>query len=805
MQKVLVAAAGVCAGFLLSADVLPEGMRVYPTPQEVTLTEEKVIRPTTIAISPAEGFDADARRVLAMSFYVEPEADFVLSWKVDETLPKEGYTLTLKAGGADLAAADGTGFFYAVKTLQQLLRYKEAQGVTIRDWPAVPFRGTVEGFYGQPWSFEARKSQFRFYGDWKMNTYIYGPKDDPYHGFSTQWRDPYPAEEAKQLAELVQVAHENKVNFVWAVHPGRDIQWQDDSDIWACVEKFEMMYALGVRSFAVFFDDIGGEGARAEMQVKLLNTVNRHFVRAKGDVTPLILCPTQYNKAWSGGTYLETLGQGLDEDIMVMWTGDSVCADITKESMEWINAKLGRKAYIWWNWPVADYCRSAHLLLGRTYGLDPDNGPLYAGFVSNPMDKPEASKIGIFGVADYTWNPKAFNSEQSWRDSIKRLFPLVPDAVQCFAEHNSDQGPNGHGYRREESENVRIEVERMMAALMAQQPVYRGDAERLREEFVKIADAGQKIMAECKNPLFMEDVDNWCQVFTNFGWSGVALMDALLGKIPHEKALQTALTLHRENVLISRTHGMKPFQKQPTEVATLRLQPLLMCLEQIIYSHLWWEKTGKPAPLSVAKTYTFLTNVPALQNLVVTREGAQVQLPKVHEPKTLNPGEWVGIGLPEGVVATWVHFILDNDDALRQGRLQVSTDGGKTWFERATVLRAAGISGEMEIRHIEESDRINAVRYINTSDRPITVTFKMLKVDVPKGAVANVFEAMRDGDLTSGYTLQPGQLIKVPLCAPITSENTEVLAVGAPAVRMGDDCIYLKAGEASATIYEIIH
>lgn len=56
-----------------------------------------------------------------------------------------------------------------------------------------------------------------------MNTYIYGPKDDPYHS-SPHWRDPYPADQAAQIKELVKVAKENHVDFVWAIHPGQGHQ-----------------------------------------------------------------------------------------------------------------------------------------------------------------------------------------------------------------------------------------------------------------------------------------------------------------------------------------------------------------------------------------------------------------------------------------------------------------------------------------------------------------------------------------------------------------------------------------------------
>lgn len=74
---------------------------------------------------------------------------------------------------------------------------------------------------------------------------------------------PYPDKEAAQLQELVAVANENEVDFVWAIHPGQDIKWnKEDRDL--LLAKFEKMYQLGVRSFAVFFDDISGEGTNPQ-------------------------------------------------------------------------------------------------------------------------------------------------------------------------------------------------------------------------------------------------------------------------------------------------------------------------------------------------------------------------------------------------------------------------------------------------------------------------------------------------------------------------------------------------------------
>jgi hyaluronoglucosaminidase len=49
-------------------------------------------------------------------------------------------------------------------------------GGEIRDWPEMPIRGSIEGFYGPPWTHKDRLSQLEFYGENKQNTYIYAPK-----------------------------------------------------------------------------------------------------------------------------------------------------------------------------------------------------------------------------------------------------------------------------------------------------------------------------------------------------------------------------------------------------------------------------------------------------------------------------------------------------------------------------------------------------------------------------------------------------------------------------------------------------
>ena len=495
---------------LLAPAIASEAPAVYPTPQKAQYTGES-FAPGKVTMLKRDS--AKGKELLKGI----PEVS-------------GAYRLIAAPGSIVIAGHDDRGVFYGIQTLRQL---KDASGkiaakCDISDWPDILHRGTVEGFYGEPWSHQARLSQLRFYGANKMNTYIYGPKDDPYHS-SPHWRDPYPAEQEKQIRELAKVAKDNQVDFVWAVHPGKDIRWTEE-DMNNVIKKFEMMYGLGVRSFAVFFDDIGGEGARGDKQAVLLNKIHNEFIKKKPDVTPLVMCPTQYNRSWSSGSYLSDLGEHLDPSIHIMWTGNTVVHDITLEGQEWVNKQIKRPSYVWWNFPVTDFVRD-HLCLGRVYGLTQESGAKesMSGFVSNPMDKPEASKITLFGIADYAWNINGFNSDPSWKAGIKNLFPKCAEAMQTFADHNSDHGPNGHGYRREESVAIAPAVDKVLEALRKGEQIDAAALKEFRNELQKIVVAPAQIRKGVDNPDFLKEVGAWLDSFEQLGKAGINALDALNG------------------------------------------------------------------------------------------------------------------------------------------------------------------------------------------------------------------------------------------------------------------------------------
>ena len=151
-----------------------------------------------------------------------------------------------------------------------------------------------------------------------------------------------------------------------------------------------------------------------------------------------------------------------------MWTGDRVISDITRDGISWINERIKRPAYIWWNFPVSDYVRD-HLLLGPVYGNDTTIAKEMSGFVTNPMEHAESSKIAIYSVASYAWNPAKYDTWQTWKDAIRTILPSAAEELECFAMHNSDLGPNGHGYRREESMDIQPAAERFPESVQRRQ------------------------------------------------------------------------------------------------------------------------------------------------------------------------------------------------------------------------------------------------------------------------------------------------------------------------------------------------
>ncbi|SED56005.1 beta-N-acetylhexosaminidase family protein [Streptomyces melanosporofaciens] len=357
--------------------------------------------------------------------------------RVPGELPAEGYALAAGRASVALAGADSDGTYYAAQTLRQLVSgHRTIASVSVADHPLMPLRGVIEGFYGSPWTHAERMDQLAFYGDVKMNTYIYAPKDDPYH--REKWREPYPAAKLAELGELVRQATDHHVRFTFAVSPGNSICYSDPADTAALEAKLDAVYDLGVRSFSMPLDDISytrwnceadratygdpSSEAAAEAQSDLLNAVQKEFLDERADTRPLQMVPTEYGDV-TDTPYKRVLRERLDARVEVMWTGtDVVPPHITVADAERAAAVWGRKVFVWDNYPVNDYGQAeGRLLLAPYDAREPGLHRQLSGLVLNPMNQAAASKVALFGGADFAWNDTGYDATRTWGAAARYL------------------------------------------------------------------------------------------------------------------------------------------------------------------------------------------------------------------------------------------------------------------------------------------------------------------------------------------------------------------------------------------------
>lgn len=675
IRQLLLSLALLSPGSIIAQQTSGVLLNIHPTPRQVMKTDSAFAMPNSISIQPNKDVDLYALDALKDSFLENKKGVKLFIGEYDDKamkrfavdLPKVsgGYYLQTEPDRIVVIGYDGRGTYYGVQTLKQLLQNGKMERVEIRDYPEIRFRGSVEGFYGTPWSHRDRLAQLKFYGENKLNTYIYGPKDDPYHSSlsnhadnknpnpNASWRDPYPEQEGKNISELASTAKKYKVDFVWAIHPGQDIKWNEE-DYAILLNKFEHMYDLGVRSFAVFFDDISGEGTNAHKQAALLNRLNKEFVQVKGDVTPLIMCPTEYNRSWANPKedgYLSILGRELDPSVEIMWTGDRVCADITMETLNWINPKIKRPAYIWWNFPVTDYIRDK-VLQGPSCGLDKAaNKTNMAGFVSNPMENAEASKIALYGVAQYTWNPSEYDYLATWEKAIKTLAPTDPKAYRTFAIHSADLERNGHGYRKDESWETNI---------FDPKNYTQSELVNLKDEFKNIKNAPAKMFNAGMDPYLLEELKPWLEQFEILGHMGIDAIDLLeISKHCTEDEiwnaiLNTELTPGQEKAFNTHKSG------------TLKLRPFINDARGFVLESFYERISGNPIK-KISPISSFANN--ETLGLMLDNDDNT----HYYTWQAQKAGDWVGVDMKQDVPI--------NSIVIKQGR----KDGDRDYFQRAVV------------------------------------------------------------------------------------------------------------------------
>jgi hyaluronoglucosaminidase len=260
-------------------------------------------------------------------------------------------------------------------------------------------RGVIEGFFGRSWSWETRQNYAGFLKQNNYQFYIYAPKADRY--LRRQWAEPWPNEDYQNLQQLSQVYRQAQVAWGVGITPFEIHRNFDDATRARLDAKIRSINDLQPDIIAILFDDMRGDFDRiAQIQADVT-----HRIMEQSTASSFVMCPTYYSsdpvldKVFGDRppNYLETLGQLLDPAVQVFWTGEKVCSQhYSIEHLQDITHRLGRKPFIWDNYPVNDGAKLCKFLNLRPFGESVAHMAEWtAGQAINPMNQAYLSQIPL--------------------------------------------------------------------------------------------------------------------------------------------------------------------------------------------------------------------------------------------------------------------------------------------------------------------------------------------------------------------------------------------------------------------------
>lgn len=534
--------------------------------------------------------------------YITEDVSYI-SEKIDS------YYLSIKDNNIVILGKDSDSVYYGLSTLDLIFQQTqdEVRELEIKDYSSSYYRGFIEGYYGIPWTSEERKELMRFGSKFKSNIYIYAPKDDAYH--SSCWRDLYAENDLEILKEQIEVGRETKTKLAWALHPfmsNKITADNYDASLQIVEKKFNQLYEAGVRQFVISADDVEVTGGLLEdgsLHNKLLNDVAT-FLKAKNDCNDLVFVPSAYcyqaeqRLKVDLNKYYASLMKDLDDSIHIMWTGDDVCSSMESGRFTEFTNLTNKKPLFWLNWPVNDYSTD-HLLMGKGEVLNinyTDDTVPFEGMVTNPMQQAEPSKLSIFAICDYTWNPNKFNVDKSYNDSFKYVEEKEYESLKAISSHLT----NANLY-----EGKYFEEAKDLKELITEYETT-NDVTKLVEYFTKFTASIESFKANAKNTKLKDSMLPWIEALedaSNAMINYLTIMkdfdnlsnDQLKTMLDNGNSYEEKSKLHKEPVLNVITYNidykyadygvsvLKPFMNKVKQIVNDKVKLALGLPTGIVY------------------------------------------------------------------------------------------------------------------------------------------------------------------------------------------------------------------------------
>lgn len=289
--------------------------------------------------------------------------------------------------------------------------------------------GVIEGFYGPPWSQAERLELFDWMAAWRLNTYLYAPKDDLKH--RALWREVYTPVEAKCLEELIRACQQRNLIFIYALSPGLDLRYGNGSDLELIQKRFEQVLALGCRHLALLFDDIPDRldtadlqrwGSLASAQCHATNTLFQ-WTRQRSSEARFFFCPTAYcarmaESQLGGENYLPAVGRELLPEVEVFWTGPEIISgEITVAHIKELQALLRRRPILWDNLFANDY-DGRRFYCGPYAGRGPELRGEVGGLLCNPNNEFPLNYVPLRTLGAYAQATDSWDARQAYQSAM---------------------------------------------------------------------------------------------------------------------------------------------------------------------------------------------------------------------------------------------------------------------------------------------------------------------------------------------------------------------------------------------------
>ncbi len=318
------------------------------------------------------------------------------------------------------------------------------------------FYGVIEGFFGRPWSWEAREAYADFLKESGYAFYIYAPKRDAI--LRERWEDDWSEDVSEKLHRLQ--AHYRHRGLEWGIglSPFELYLNFDAGRRSALRRKVASINRFDPDILCVLFDDVKGDLPRlAEIQAGIFREiVDRSRARR------FIFCPTYYSfdpileKQFGRmpKDYLETLGRRIDPGTEIFWTGPRVLStDYPPRHLKKVAELLGRKPFIWDNYPVNDGAKMSRYLHLRAFeNRTREMASLTSGHAVNPMNQAWLSRIPLKTLQISIREGDAYDPEGALRKAAGALCgPQVATALCEDLRAFQDEGLDRMDENRKEA------------------------------------------------------------------------------------------------------------------------------------------------------------------------------------------------------------------------------------------------------------------------------------------------------------------------------------------------------------------